>query len=86
VWMLARRRGASADQRRSLTALCVLLAAQGVVGGAQYALELPAEIVWIHVLLAALTWLAILWAVAATGRPQAHAARMRRAGEAAAAR
>lgn len=69
LWVLARRRGVSAQQREPLTALCVLLAVQGVVGGAQYALELPAEIVWVHVVLAALTWLAILWTVAAIGRP-----------------
>ena len=30
-------------------------------------MELPAEIVWIHVVLAALTWLALLWATAAAG-------------------
>jgi cytochrome c oxidase assembly protein subunit 15 len=69
VWVLARRRGATAQQRRPLTALCVLLALQGVVGGLQYALELPAEIVWVHVMLAATTWIAILWTVAAAGRP-----------------
>jgi cytochrome c oxidase assembly protein subunit 15 len=46
---------------------CVLLAAQGVVGAVQYNLELPAEIVWIHVALAALLWLAMLWATAAIG-------------------
>jgi hypothetical protein len=65
VWVLARRWGASRDQRRALTWLCVLLAAQGVIGGVQYQLELPAEIVWVHVSLAATTWLAILWSVAA---------------------
>jgi cytochrome c oxidase assembly protein subunit 15 len=69
MWALARRRGAPAEQRRPLTVLCLLLASQGVVGGAQYALELPAEIVWVHVALAAATWLAILWAAAAVGRP-----------------
>ena len=51
-----------------MTAVCVLLACQGFVGSAQYALELPAEIVWFHVVLAALTWLALLWATAAVGR------------------
>jgi cytochrome c oxidase assembly protein subunit 15 len=70
LWVLARRRGAPPQQRRALTLLCVLLAAQGVVGGVQYALELPAEIVWVHVVLAATTWLAILWVVASTGHPQ----------------
>ncbi|MEA2157613.1 MAG: heme a synthase [Solirubrobacteraceae bacterium] len=69
LWFLARRRGAPAEQRRALTLLCLLLAAQGVVGGVQYELELPAEIVWVHVALAATTWLSILWVFAATGRP-----------------
>jgi cytochrome c oxidase assembly protein subunit 15 len=54
--------------RRALTATCVLLAAQGAVGGLQYLLELPAELVWIHVALAATTWLALLWSTLAAGR------------------
>ncbi|MEA2188428.1 MAG: heme a synthase [Solirubrobacteraceae bacterium] len=74
LWVLARKRGAPSEQRRALTWLCVLLAVQGVIGGVQYALELPAEIVWVHVTLAVATWLAILWSVAAAGRPAvAHA-------------
>jgi cytochrome c oxidase assembly protein subunit 15 len=85
LWLLARRRGAALEQRRALTLLCVLLAAQGVVGGVQYALELPAEIVWLHVVLAATTWLSILWVVAATGRPQPRPARAVRGGAEAAA-
>jgi cytochrome c oxidase assembly protein subunit 15 len=51
-----------------MTAACVLLAAQGAVGGIQYQLKLPAEIVWVHVALAASLWLALLWATAAAGR------------------
>ena len=43
-----------------MTAVCVLLACQGFVGATQYALELPAEIVWFHVVLSALTWIALL--------------------------
>jgi cytochrome c oxidase assembly protein subunit 15 len=77
LWVLARRWGASSDQRRALTWLCCLLAAQGVVGGVQYELELPAEIVWVHVTLAAMTWLAVLWSVAAAGRPEIGPARAR---------
>lgn len=69
VWVLARRRGATRERLRPLTAVCVLLAAQGVVGGVQYMLELPAEIVWVHVVLAAVTWVALLFAVAVAGRP-----------------
>jgi cytochrome c oxidase assembly protein subunit 15 len=86
LWVLARRRGATAEQRRPLTALCVLLALQGVVGGLQYALELPAEIVWVHVVLAATTWLAILWTVAAVGRPLPRGVPSRSSSEAAPAR
>ena len=51
-----------------MTVVCVLLAVQGAVGGVQYLLEMPAEIVWIHVVLAACTWLALLWATMAAGR------------------
>jgi len=68
VWFLLRRRRADAVTRRSLTLVCLALAAQGVIGTVQYALELPAEIVWVHVALAALTWIALLWTVAAAGR------------------
>jgi len=57
----------SAEQRGPLTVLCWLLAAQGVIGGVQYELELPAEIVWVHASLAAATWLAVVWTVVAAG-------------------
>lgn len=68
LWLAQRRRGATAQQRRAVFWVCWLVAAQGVVGTTQYLLELPAELVWVHILLAALTWLALLWAVAAAGR------------------
>jgi len=74
VWWLLRRRGADPEHLRAVTLLCLLLAAQGVVGGVQYLLELPSEIVWVHVALAAFTWLAILWSVAAAGTLQPAAA------------
>jgi cytochrome c oxidase assembly protein subunit 15 len=51
--------------------VCVLIACQGLVGATQYALELPAEIVWFHVVLSALTWIALLVATAAAGRIEA---------------
>jgi len=69
LWLLARRRGATREQTRPLTWVCILLAVQGAVGGLQYELELPAEIVWAHVTLAALTWVALLFSVAALGKP-----------------
>jgi len=71
LWILARRRGVTSADRAPLTWLCGLLALQGLIGGVQYQLELPAEIVWLHAALAAATWLAIVWAVVAAGQLQA---------------
>jgi cytochrome c oxidase assembly protein subunit 15 len=68
VWFLARARRADDQTRNALTAVCVLLACQGFVGATQYALKLPGEIVWFHVVLAATTWISLLWAAAAAGR------------------
>lgn len=68
VWFLYRHRGASERALEPLTALGVLLAAQGLVGSVQYELKLPSDMVWVHVTLATLTWLTVLWAVAAAGR------------------
>jgi cytochrome c oxidase assembly protein subunit 15 len=68
VWFLARRLAAPQRIRRPLTVLCVLLALQGVVGLDQYETHLPTELVWIHVGLASLTWLSVLWAACAAGR------------------
>jgi len=67
VWILARRRGVGREERAPLTWLCVLLAAQGVIGIVQYRLELPAEIVWVHASLAAATWVAVVWTLIAAG-------------------
>jgi cytochrome c oxidase assembly protein subunit 15 len=61
TWWLARHRRAPEQVREALTVTCVLLAAQGVVGSAQYAMKLPAEMVWVHVVLATLTWLSVVW-------------------------
>jgi cytochrome c oxidase assembly protein subunit 15 len=68
VWFLRRRRGASQDALEPVTILGVLLAAQGLVGSVQYELSLPTDIVWVHVTLATLSWVVLLWAVAAAGR------------------
>ncbi len=68
TWFLARARGAGAELRAALTAVCVLIACQGLVGSAQYAMELPSGMVWFHVVLAALVWLALLFSVVAAGR------------------
>jgi len=68
VWLLLRRPGGDRRASRPLTAVIGLLGLQGVVGGVQWGLELPSEIVWLHVALATLTWLAMLWTVATAGR------------------
>jgi cytochrome c oxidase assembly protein subunit 15 len=69
TWWLARSRGADAELRARLTRICVLVAAQGVVGIAQFQLDLPAEIVWLHVALATLTWVGLVLAAMQVGSP-----------------
>ena len=68
VWLLKRSRGGELDPLEPLTVLGILLAAQGLVGAVQYELRLPGEMVWVHVVLATVTWLVSLWAVAVEGR------------------
>ena len=68
VWFLLRRPGGDRRAVRPLTVVLGLLALQGAVGGLQWALKLPTEIVWVHVALATCNWLAMLWTVAAAGR------------------
>ena len=67
VWLLHRRRGV-ARTFEPLTLLGVLLAAQGLIGSVQYELHLPSDIVWVHVALATVSWLTVLWSVAAAGQ------------------
>ena len=66
TWWQARKRDVSAQLMRSLTTLVLLLAAQGVVGMTQYFLELPTELVWLHVCLATAAWVMALWTVCIT--------------------
>jgi cytochrome c oxidase assembly protein subunit 15 len=68
AWLLLRRRGSVDRALEPLTVLGVLMAAQGLVGSVQYELHLPSDMVWVHVTLATLAWLVLLWAVAAAGR------------------
>ncbi len=57
VWLLNAPRCRSLEPTEPLTVLGVLVAAQGLVGTVQYELKLPAEMVWVHVALATVTWL-----------------------------
>lgn len=70
-YLALRRRREHADLLRPLGVVCVLLGLQGIVGNVQYHADpaLPAEIVWIHVALAALTFNALMWLLLAAGRP-----------------
>jgi cytochrome c oxidase assembly protein subunit 15 len=68
VWFLLRRPRGDSRALKPLTLVIGLLALQGVIGGVQWALELPGELVWVHVAVATGNWLAMLWTVAAAGR------------------
>jgi len=68
VWFFLRRPGGDRRAVKPLTVVLLLLALQGVVGGVQWALELPGWLVWIHIALATGNWLAMLWTVAAAGQ------------------
>ena len=68
VWFLLRRPGGDSRALRPLSLVIGLLALQGVIGGLQWYLELPGELVWVHVAVATTNWLAMLWTVATAGR------------------
>ena len=68
VWFYLRRPGGDRRAVKPLTVVLLLLLVQGVVGYVQWELELPSEIVWVHVALATCNWLAMLWTIAAAGR------------------
>jgi heme a synthase len=68
VWLLLRREGGERRALKPLTVVLALLVLQGAIGGLQWALELPAGLVWVHIAIATTNWLAMLWAVASAGR------------------
>ncbi|HVX33519.1 MAG TPA: COX15/CtaA family protein [Solirubrobacterales bacterium] len=68
VWFYLRRPGGDRRALKPLTVVLLLLLLQGVVGYVQWELELPSEIVWVHVALATCNGLAMLWTIAAAGR------------------
>ncbi len=77
VWVALERRAAGAEVRRALSWLCGLIAVQGVIGTVQYDAHLPTELVWVHVAVASLCWLCVVWAIAAIGHPEPRGARKR---------
>lgn len=68
VWLILRRSGGDRRALRPLGFTIGLVALQGALGIVQYNAKLPAELVWVHVALATLTWVSVLWTVATAGR------------------
>jgi heme a synthase len=73
LWFFARSRGVTGALMKALTAVCLLIAAQGILGLVQYYTELPAAVVWVHASLAAVLWLALIFSWLTAGRPAARA-------------
>lgn len=73
AWWRARRSD-NTELTRTLVLTLGLLASQGIIGIAQYQFELPAEMVWVHVALATLTWVGFVHLRAAAGPLPARAA------------
>ena len=69
LWGVARHRRAGAAVMWTLTGVCLLLAAQGIVGLIQYHNALPAELVWVHASLPAVLWTVLVWSWVAAGSP-----------------
>jgi cytochrome c oxidase assembly protein subunit 15 len=69
-WLAIRRSRRNLDLLKPLGTVCVLLGLQGIVGNLQYHWEpaLPAEVVWVHVALAAMTFNALMWLLLSAGR------------------
>lgn len=68
LWFLLRRRGADKVLLNSIAATAVLIGIQGVVGAIQYFNGLPAGVVWLHIVIATLAWITMMWALCAAGR------------------
>jgi heme a synthase len=67
LWGLALYRRAGRPLMRALTVVCLLMAAQGIVGLVQYHNALPAEVVWVHASLPAVLWSVLVWTWVAAG-------------------
>ncbi|MDO9352562.1 MAG: COX15/CtaA family protein [Solirubrobacteraceae bacterium] len=62
------KRGAPQRLQRKIAALLVVYALQGAVGLFQYYNGLPAELVWVHIVLATCVWILVLFAVFEAGK------------------
>jgi cytochrome c oxidase assembly protein subunit 15 len=55
------RRKAPRDLRNTAIVFAVLVGIQGLIGSIQWQEQLPAELVWLHVIFATFCWIAALW-------------------------
>jgi cytochrome c oxidase assembly protein subunit 15 len=67
LWAVARYRRAGRPLMLALTAVCMLMAVQGILGLVQYHNALPAEVVWLHASLPAVLWTVLVWSWVAAG-------------------
>jgi cytochrome c oxidase assembly protein subunit 15 len=68
VFVLLWRRRASRELLFNAGLLIVLIGIQGLIGSVQWHEQLPAELVWLHVLFSALCWSSALWLTMVAGR------------------
>lgn len=68
VWVWLWRRKASKELRINATVFVVLVGIQGLIGSVQWSEQLPAELVWLHVIFATLCWISALWFCCVAGR------------------
>jgi len=68
VIFIIRRQGGDRRAQKPLIVTLALICLQLAVGITQWLLHLPAGLVWVHVVVATLLWLAVLWSVAAAGQ------------------
>jgi cytochrome c oxidase assembly protein subunit 15 len=80
LWAFARARGVRGTLMLTLTAVCLLIGAQGVIGLIQYHNALPAGVVWVHASLPAVLWVMLVWSWAAAGPVAVAAPETARAG------
>lgn len=68
VIFIVRRQGGDNRAQKPLAVTLGLICLQLAIGVTQWLLHLPAALVWVHVVVATLLWLAVLWSVATAGQ------------------
>ena len=68
VIFILRRQGGDRRALRPLKVVLGMIGLQIAIGITQWQLHLPAALVWVHVALATVMWVAVLWAVATAGQ------------------